>query len=964
MYRLSYRDLQWDTVYLRPCFYTMQDGVRTAWGSSELPADAVCADPERHTVSVGMPEGQGKITDAGYDQMICVAAQIPVCDHVIFRGTVRILRYPLPEERNGQEGLGLFFRDTLAPDPLNGYPYASMAAAGIFRGRPALFGREGITREDIEHIRNFFCPEGPEVSPSLTGKKLEVVLEKQGDRLTASVTAEDGMPAFRRETTVDEACFSSRDPKMLHLGFLAARGCRMEVDLDTVSVEYADRTAAGSTLPVLYASPEGDSAGRGTPEAPLDLQSAVDRCQNGQEIRVLPGRYRLKEDLVIPARGSSSRCFRKIAAEERDGAQAVLDFGGSGHGLRIDGSWWDISGLTVVRGLGYMIRGSHNRIRYCQAVCNMEAGFLIRHPSNDAPKEQWPSYNEVADCVSCLNRDPSEQHADGFACKVTAGPGNTFLRCTAWMNSDDGFDLFSKNRSIGAVRLEECRSWLNGYVPQDGRLAETRGNGNGFKLGGSGLAADHEAVRCEAVGNRGFGFTSNSNPRMRLDGCAAGNNRKNYVYYYSGPEAQAVRVLENCTENDDPAFEPAAWAREHILSGIGGSGPFPSADEVLQLLRKNSVRDSNDSALRDAVAAVRPLAGEEDPDRPGVLIMCSSLYGGGAERVACHLACGLVKRHRVFMVYIQDKGETYPLDPDIQILAMPKFRGTWQEVMDGRIEYVRQVKKLLKIRAAVSFMFTMNKVNVRSGGDLKVICSERNNPAKRDPEHLKEIEGLYEKADHVVFQSRAVRDLFSQKVRDHAGIIVNPVAVSCGRTESRHRIVNVGRLVPQKDQAMLIRAFAAFRRDHDGYTLSFYGIGELAEELQDLADRLGLGDAVQFHGQVRNVHAAVADAEMFVLSSVYEGLSNALLECMMMGLPCISTRCEGSVDVIRSGENGILVDIGSEEQMTEAMTRLAEDAALRERLGAQARETSAQFRTERVLEQWEQLISGGPGGCG
>ena len=70
------------------------------------------------------------------------------------------------------------------------------------------------------------------------------------------------------------------------------------------------------------------------------------------------------------------------------------------------------------------------------------------------------------------------------------------------------------------------------------------------------------------------------------------------------------------------------------------------------------------------------------------------------------------------------------------------------------------------------------------------------------------------------------------------------------------------------------------------------------------------------------------------------------------------------MDVIRSGENGILVDIGSEEQMTAAMTRLAEDAALRERLGAQARETSAQFRTERVLEQWERLISGGPGGCG
>ena len=119
---------------------------------------------------------------------------------------------------------------------------------------------------------------------------------------------------------------------------------------------------------------------------------------------------------------------------------------------------------------------------------------------------------------------------------------------------------------------------------------------------------------------------------------------------------------------------------------------------------------------------------------------------------------------------------------------------------------------------------------------------------------------------------------------------------------------------------------------------------------------LGLEQAVRFHGQVRDVHAAIADAEMFVLSSDYEGLSNSLLECMMMGIPCISTRCEGSSDVIRSGENGILVDIGSEKQMAEAMSLLAEDALLRERIGVQGRRTSERFQPERVIGQWQQLI--------
>ena len=95
---------------------------------------------------------------------------------------------------------------------------------------------------------------------------------------------------------------------------------------------------------------------------------------------------------------------------------------------------------------------------------------------------------------------------------------------------------------------------------------------------------------------------------------------------------------------------------------------------------------------------------------------------------------------------------------------------------------------------------------------------------------------------------------------------------------------------------------------------------------------------------------------MFVLSGRYEGLSNALLECLSMGIACISTRWEGSTDVIRDGENGLLIDIGSEEQMTAAMTYLAEDAKIREDLGSQARKTSERFEAEIVIGQWEELI--------
>ena len=256
MYRLSYRDLRWKPVFLQPERYTVNNGTVSHWGSSGNRDDLIHVQTERHIVSLGMPAGQGKISDAGYDQMACLVTSIPCYDHVIFRANLYVSDYPSPESQNGQEGLGLFFRDTVSPDPLNGYPYSNMAATGIIHGKPCIFGREGITPDDIEHIRNFSCSDNSPFQRFI-GKKLKILLEKQGTRLTAEITAEGTTSAARYETAVDEEIFSSRETNIMYLGFMAARGCRMEVDLDTVSVEYSDQSYADTVNTILYASPEG-----------------------------------------------------------------------------------------------------------------------------------------------------------------------------------------------------------------------------------------------------------------------------------------------------------------------------------------------------------------------------------------------------------------------------------------------------------------------------------------------------------------------------------------------------------------------------------------------------------------------------------------------------------------------------------------------------------------------------------
>ncbi len=153
-----------------------------------------------------------------------------------------------------------------------------------------------------------------------------------------------------------------------------------------------------------------------------------------------------------------------------------------------------------------------------------------------------------------------------------------------------------------------------------------------------------------------------------------------------------------------------------------------------------------------------------------------------------------------------------------------------------------------------------------------------------------------------------------------------------------------------------MRAFALFLPAHPDYTLHLYGDGRLRETLQALAGDLGISDRVFFEGFQSDVHRAIRDAEMFVLSSDYEGLPNALMEAMRMGLPCISTACTGAVDLIRDGENGLLAPVGDAAALARAMDQLSGDAALRAALGEQATEDMEKYSAEQITKRWERLL--------
>lgn len=378
---------------------------------------------------------------------------------------------------------------------------------------------------------------------------------------------------------------------------------------------------------------------------------------------------------------------------------------------------------------------------------------------------------------------------------------------------------------------------------------------------------------------------------------------------------------------------------------------------VITTVKRVSGKIVSDIHIRAGLGTYRniPDLSFPDPERKNVLIMVDSIKRCGAQRVACQAASALAAKFNVILLICREREDTYSLDPRVQLVCLPTiYYGNRRKVA---ILYTRAIKEKYRIDISLSLLHQMNCLNLYSKGEECVIVSERNNPRLAYPETFSECKKIYDRADHVIFQTREVQSMFSEKAQAHSSILPNPVSVSCLAEDVRKpRIVNVARLHRNKNQVLLIKAFAEFLQGHPQYTLSFYGEGPEDKSLRNLSVKLGIDDKVIFHGNVQDIHEQIADAGMFVLSSNTEGMPNALLEAMMMGLPCISTNCTGAKEVIHNKENGLLTEMGNVESLASAMAYMADHSEEAERMRKSAMLTAESFRKENVMGQWERLF--------
>ncbi|WP_240468565.1 bacterial Ig-like domain-containing protein [Gracilibacillus sp. YIM 98692] len=266
----------------------------------------------------------------------------------------------------------------------------------------------------------------------------------------------------------------------------------------------------------IYVSPEGTSAGAGSKDNPLDLDTAIEFVQKGQTIIVQEGTYVRNSPLHIKKYNDGTEdAMKYLIADPEAETRPVIDFDKKSAGVVHSGNYWHVKGIDFARSAGntkgYTVGGDHNIIENIAAYEHGDTGIQISRTDGSDNIEDWPSYNLILNSISFDNRDPSENNADGFAAKLTTGVGNVFNGTIAHNNIDDGWDLYTKvgSGAIGPVTIENSIAYDNGFLT-DGTVGS--GDKNGFKLGGEGIHVPHVIKNSVAFGNGASGFTSNSNP--------------------------------------------------------------------------------------------------------------------------------------------------------------------------------------------------------------------------------------------------------------------------------------------------------------------------------------------------------------------------------------------------------------------------------------------------------------------
>ncbi len=360
-----------------------------------------------------------------------------------------------------------------------------------------------------------------------------------------------------------------------------------------------------------------------------------------------------------------------------------------------------------------------------------------------------------------------------------------------------------------------------------------------------------------------------------------------------------------------------------------------------------------------------------------IVILMGSLTMGGAERVATTLASYLSKHDVETYLISFDKNESsYFIETSVHFINNKDCKRTGKyKGIKQRISFLFDT--LNEIKPDLIFtMFCVTNIYALlykffGNRKVKVVSSERCNPKSKDRKGIKEILNKFSstKCDGFIFQTEKAKKCYSKKVQKKSIVIHNAVSnpmlneVDTSTLMTKNVISSMGRLEEQKAQDIMIKAFEPIARSYPDYKLIIYGEGSKRKDLEKLISKLNLQKNVFLPGNDEKAILKVAQSKIFVLTSRFEGMPNALIEAMALGIPSISTDCDmGPSELINSGENGYLVAVDDINDITNKLELLINDEKLRNFISENSKKINETHSIDKIygkyLKYFKEIIGG------
>lgn len=348
-------------------------------------------------------------------------------------------------------------------------------------------------------------------------------------------------------------------------------------------------------------------------------------------------------------------------------------------------------------------------------------------------------------------------------------------------------------------------------------------------------------------------------------------------------------------------------------------------------------------------------------DNKSILFVISSSDVGGAGKMIKLLAnsvCHHFRHTTLLELYSPVRGKE--IDDAINVIPLGIK-------MDGKLSFrlraIRLIRSQIKsIKPDIVVTFVSHECMLTRfatiGLKTKVCSCER-----EDPYTFPWIDKIlfsiaYRLSDYAFFQLPKARDFYGKSLLRKSFVIPNvfipPKGFNPFNGERKKTIVSAGRFVEQKGYDMLINAFAIVHKSHPEYSLVLYGEGPLENSYKIQSSKLGIKDSLYLPGYVKDVASAIREDGIFVLSSIFEGIPNSLIEAMSTGIPCVATDCSpgGPRYLSDNGKRLILVPMNDCKKIAESICYLIENPEYADKLGDSGRYVLELLEPQKILGMW------------